>query len=127
MSFEEAKEETYSLFTKRCRRLLTDFLREKDEAVCSQCSESCKQGEKVHRALRYLVETLTVAAAKRCDDKADIFLCVLCPYLSSVHIMDALGRGKMVKHLAREMDRGHRKLVDIIKEGERESAKLQRH
>ena len=114
-TFEATKEETYSLFAGRCRELLDDFLREKNEAVCAKCSESCTETMKIQRALRHLIERLTFEAAKRCDDKVDILVCLLCPYLSTAEMFKSFARGKTVKLLAKEMKQGRDRLLAIIR------------
>ena len=114
-TFEEAKKETYSLFDGRCRELLDDFLREKNEAVCANCSESCAEGQKIQRALRHLIERLTFEAAKRCDDKFDIFVCLLCPYLSTAEMFEIFARDKTAKLLAKEIAGGKDRLLAILK------------
>lgn len=118
-TFRQKKEETYTRFDGRCRKLLVDFLREKNEAVCVVCSESCGDGEKLHRALRYLVETLALAAAKRCENKVDSLVCVLAPYLSTVDMVEHLDKkGKTVKALTKELASMKENLLDIIRGGE---------
>ena len=114
-TFKEAKEATYSLFTKRCRRLLTDFLREKNNAVCSKCSESCTQGEKIQRVLGNLIENLTVEAATRCDNKVDFFVCVLQPHLTSADLVKSAAKGKTMKSLVKEMEKSEERLLKIVK------------
>jgi len=117
-TFDEAKEETYSLFSDRCRGLLDDFLREKDKTVCSLCSESCSDGKKIHKALRNLIEELTVEAAKRCDNKVDFLVCLLCPYLSSEAMLRLAGKGETVKSLVKEMEQSGDRLLALIRRNE---------
>jgi len=127
MTFAEAKKETYSLFDDRCRELLDDFLSKKNEAVCSKCSQSCSDGKKIHRILRNLIEGLTIEAAKRCDDKVDFFMCLLCPYLSSEALLRSVGKGKgkgkRLKSLVTEMERSGDRLQNIINGGEKHERK----
>ena len=119
-TFEEAKEETYSVFDDRCRELLDDFLKAKSEAVCVKCSESesCSDGNKIHRALRNLIEELTTEAAKRCANEVDFFVCLLCPHLSSANLVRSMAEGKRMKSLAREMEKSGDRLFAIVKGGE---------
>lgn len=116
-TFEEAKEETYSLFQGKCRRLLADFLREKNKEVCAVCSESCSDGEKAQRALRYLVRELAVASVKRCDDSLDILMCLLAPYLSTAEMMGSFPKSKKVKLMAKELANVKEKLIGIATGG----------
>lgn len=126
MTFKKAKEETYSLFADRCHQLLSDFLEEKEKTVCAKCSESCTEGEKIQRALRHLIERLTLEAANRCDDNVDIFVCLLCPHLISADLVKSAAKGKTVKSLAREMEKSSERLLSLIRRKEKES-ELQRH
>lgn len=114
-TFEEAKEATYSLFEKRCGELLQDFLSEKKKVVCSLCSKSCTEIERTQRALQGLIESLVIEATKVSDDKVDIFICALCPYLSTLALFKRYSRAKTAKRLAREMERGKDRLLTIIR------------
>lgn len=114
-TFKQKKEEVYSRFDARCRRLLSDFLRQKNKEVCAVCCESCSDGVKIKHALRYLIEELTLASVKRCIDKADILVCLMSPYFSSVHMFESLPkRGKTAKALAKELVRGKENLLEIL-------------
>lgn len=117
-TFKEAKEEVYSLVSDRCRQLLSDFLEQKDKAVCSKCSQSCTQGQKIHKVLGNLIETLTVEAATRCDNKVDLLVCLLCPHLTSADLVKSAAKGKTVKSLAREMEKSSERLLSLIRRKE---------
>ena len=113
-TFEESKQETYSLFQKRCGELLHDFLSEKEKAVCPLCSKSCTEMEKTHKALQVLIESLVLEATEGCDDKGDIFVSALCPYLSTLNFFKN-SRGKTAKRLHKEMEEGRDRLLAIIR------------
>ena len=119
-TFKEAKEETYSLLDDRCRQLLSDFLEEKDKRICSKCSQSCTQGEKIHRGLRNLIETLTIEAATRCDNKVDRLVCLLAPHLSSADLVRNAAKGKTMMSLAREMRKSSERLLSLIRRKEKQ-------
>ena len=114
-TFEESKEEIYTLFQKRCGELLQDFLSEKEKAVCSLCSESCTEIEKSHKALQGLIEAMVLEAVEGCDDKADIFLCALCPYLSTIKLFKSCSLGKTSTRLLNEMEKGRDRVLAIIR------------
>ena len=115
--FKQNKEKIYSKFDGRCRRLLVDFLREKNKEVCAVCSESCSDGEKAQRTLRYLVGSLAVASLKRCDDRVDILMCLLAPYLSTAELIGSFPKSKKVKLMAKELANVKEKLIGIATGG----------
>lgn len=117
-TFEENKEEIYPLFRRRCGKLLRDFVSRKEESVCSLCSDSCTENQKTGKALQGLIEFMVREAAKGCDDKVDIFMYALCPYLTSLELFEAYAQGKNAKRLAKEMQKGRDKLLAIIKESD---------
>lgn len=115
-TFEENKEELYTSFRRRCGKLLRDFVSQKKESVCSLCSESCTENQKTGKAMQGLISFMVREAAKGCDDKVDIFMYALCPYLTSLELLDAYAQAKNAKRLAREMEKGRDRLLAIIKE-----------
>ncbi|MBA7677579.1 hypothetical protein ES703_85838 [subsurface metagenome] len=115
-TFEEAKKETYSLFNDRCRGLLTEFLREKNKVVCPLCSDSCTEGEKITRALQMLIEELTIKAIEQCDNKVDIWLCLLSPYLTTERLLKFFPHKKIAKLLVSELESTTDRLSAILKE-----------
>lgn len=115
-TFEESKEEIYSLFQKRCRELLRDFVSEKEKAVCPLCFESCTKIEKTQHALQVLIESLVLEATEGCDNKGDIFISALCPYLSTINLFKN-SQGKTAKHLLKEIEEGRDRLLAIIRGG----------
>ena len=103
------------MFQERCGELLQDFVKEKNKAVCSLCSESCTEVEKTHKALRALIEGMVIEAVEGCSDKKDIFVCALCPYLSTLNLFKSYCQGKYAKRLTKEMEKSTDRLLAIIR------------